>query len=94
VAWPLVFGAILLLFFIPIPIFVAWNFISPRTFREFNYGTRPVFVLSEVSPSPGRFCGPIRYGRRYGMKVPSSQHQITLDNLSAHKTATVDAFLA
>lgn len=38
------FGAILLLFFILIPIFVAWDFISPRTFREFNYGTHPIFI--------------------------------------------------
>lgn len=45
-SWPGLwfFGAILLLFFILIPIFVAWDFISPRTFQEFNYGTHPVFV--------------------------------------------------
>lgn len=46
------FGAILLLFVILIPNFIAWDFISPRTFREFNYGTHPVFVPKYRCPRP------------------------------------------
>ena len=38
------FGIILLLFFILLPIFAAWDFISPRSFREFTYGPHPIFV--------------------------------------------------
>lgn len=70
-SWPggWFFGAILLLFFILIPIFVAWDFISPRTFREFNYATHPVLSQRSIA-ARGRFRGPIRHGPRSGMKVP------------------------
>lgn len=37
-------GIILLIFFILIPIFVAWDFISPRAFRQFTYGPHPIFI--------------------------------------------------
>ncbi len=49
-------GVIVLLFFILIPIFVAWDFISPRTFREFTYGPHPVFI-----PARDRRPHPIRW---------------------------------
>lgn len=57
-SWPGIwfFGAILLLFFILIPIFIAWNFISPRTFREFNYGPHPIFI-----PAKERRSHPVRW---------------------------------
>jgi hypothetical protein len=37
-------GLIVLLFFILIPIFEAWDFISPRSFHEFAYGPHPIFI--------------------------------------------------
>jgi hypothetical protein len=46
-------GIILLVFFILIPIFVAWDFISPRSFREFAYGPHPVFIpAKDHDPHP------------------------------------------
>lgn len=49
------FGSILLLFFTLIPIFIAWDFISPRTFREFNYGPHPIFMPAKARPNHRRF---------------------------------------
>lgn len=57
-SWPALWfiGIILLLFFILIPIFVGWDFISPRTFREFTYGPHPIFI-----PAEDRRSHPIRW---------------------------------
>lgn len=58
-SWPRLwfFGAILLLFFFFLtPIFIAWNSISLRTFREFNYGPHPIFI-----PAKERRLNPIRW---------------------------------
>lgn len=53
------FGGILLLFFILIPIFVAWDFISPRTFREFAYGPHPIFIpAKDRQPHPLSWTNP------------------------------------
>jgi hypothetical protein len=49
-------GLIVLLFFILIPIFVAWDFISPRSFHEFAYGPHPIFI-----PARDRQPHPIRW---------------------------------
>jgi hypothetical protein len=49
-------GLIVLLFFILIPIFVAWDFISPRSFHEFAYGPHPMFF-----PARDRRPHPIRW---------------------------------
>jgi hypothetical protein len=56
--WPVLWfiGIILLLFFILIPIFVAWDFISPRSFHEFAYGPHPIFI-----PAKDRRPHPIRW---------------------------------
>jgi hypothetical protein len=52
--WPglWLIGIILFLFFILFPIFAAWDFISPRSFREFTYGPHPIFVPAKYRPHP------------------------------------------
>ncbi len=52
-------GIILLLFFILTPIFVAWDLISPRTFREFAYGPHPIFIpVKDRQPHPLSWTNP------------------------------------
>jgi hypothetical protein len=58
-SWPGLwfFGIILLLFFILIPIFLAWDFISPRSFREFTYGPHPISIpAKDLHPHPIRWA--------------------------------------
>jgi hypothetical protein len=45
-SWPgfWFFGAILLLFFILLPVFIAWDLLSPRTFKEFTEGPHAVVI--------------------------------------------------
>lgn len=73
-SWPGLwfFGAILVLFFILIPIFIAWNFISPRTFREFNYGPHPIFIPAKEH-HPHKYSQ-IRASRNAAIPAGSARH--------------------
>ncbi len=52
-------GIILLVFFILIPIFAAWDLISPRTFRQFAYGPHPIFIpAKDRHPHPLSWTNP------------------------------------
>ncbi len=75
-SWPGLgfFGAILLLFFILIPISVAWDFISPRSFREFTYDPHPVFV-----PPKYRYLHPLSWTNTAGTATthaPNTRHLV------------------
>jgi hypothetical protein len=70
-------GLIVLLFFILIPIFEAWDFISPRSFHEFAYGPHPIFLPArDRHPHPMRWTNaPVASNARARNIHRSSQDQ-------------------
>jgi hypothetical protein len=45
-SWPGLwfFKVLLVTFFVLLPVFIIWNFVSPQTRREFSYGPHPIVL--------------------------------------------------